>query len=545
MASLDITIDGNPVEKRKLEEDLILIGRRFPANIILARPIVSSKHAQIRKIDKQYQLEDLDSSNGTYVNGEKIKERLLKDQDVIQIGDFNLIFHENGEGKPKGATAQKPAAKGKEGPVDEDQHFKLKRRVHDLLLEKMNLKKLTMQDMDDQGLRNKTSNYLDDIFKELAGEFPAGLDMDRFKKEIIDDALGLGPLEDLLEDETITEIMVNKCNQIYIEQAGKLHVSKVRFLDNIQVMTVIQRIVAPLGRAINESTPLVDARLSDGSRVNAIIPPLALQGPTLTIRKFSKRRLTTEDLIKFGSINEQMVNFLQLAVLQRRNIVISGGTGSGKTTLLNIISAFIPSDERIVTVEDSAELNLPQDHVVSLETRPPNIEGKGAITIRELVKNCLRMRPDRIVVGECRGGEALDMLQAMNTGHDGSITTAHANSPRDAISRLETMVLMAGMELPVKAIRQQISSAVNIIVQQARMVDGTRKITHITEVTGMEGEIITLQDIFLFQQKGFDDKGKVLGDYQATGVIPSFVHDLKRRGIKTDLTMFESEKGGD
>jgi pilus assembly protein CpaF len=281
----------------------------------------------------------------------------------------------------------------------------------------------------------------------------------------------------------------------------------------------------------------------DGSRVNAIIPPLALQGPTLTIRKFSKRRLIPDDLINFGSINQNMVEFLKLSVHQRRNIVISGGTGSGKTTLLNIMSAFIPEDERIVTVEDSAELSLPQEHVVSLESRPPNIEGKGAITIRDLVKNCLRMRPDRIVVGECRGGEALDMLQAMNTGHDGSITTAHANSPRDAISRLETMVLMAGMDLPIKAIRQQISSAVNLIVQQSRMPDGSRKITYITEVTGMEGEIITLQEIFKFQQKGFDSDGKVVGEFQATGIIPNFVHELKKRGISVDLTMFENERG--
>ena len=360
----------------------------------------------------------------------------------------------------------------------------------------------------------------------------------------MDDALGLGPVEDLLEDASITEIMVNKYDRIYIERNGKLHLSNKRFLDDAQVLAVIYRIVAPLGRAINESSPLVDARLADGSRVNAIIPPLALQGPTLTIRKFSKRRLTTDDLIKFGTLNQNMVDFLNVSVVQRRNIVISGGTGSGKTTLLNILSAFIPTDERIVTVEDAAELSLPQDHVVSLEARPPNIEGKGAIPIRDLVKNCLRMRPDRIVVGECRGGEALDMLQAMNTGHDGSLTTAHANSPRDAISRLETMVLMAGMELPIKAIRQQIASAINIIVQQSRMPDGSRKITHISEITGMEGEIITMQDIFTFDQEGFDSEGKVVGTFEASGIIPNFYHVLKKRGIEVDLKIFENEKDG-
>ena len=307
---------------------------------------------------------------------------------------------------------------------------------------------------------------------------------------MLDEVVGLGPLEDLLADPSVTEIMVNRFDQIYIERSGKLTLSEVTFYRRAGAcIGAIERIVAPLGRRIDESSPMVDARLKDGSRVNAIIPPLALKGSSITIRKFSKSKLMDEDLIRFGSITRPMMDFLHQAVLQAANIVISGGTGSGKTTLLNVLSNFIPEDERIVTVEDAAELQLNQPHVVSLETRPPNIEGKGAVTIRDLVKNCLRMRPDRIVVGECRGGEALDMLQAMNTGHDGSLTTTHANTPRDCIARLEMLALMSGLDLPVRAIREQIASAVHIIVQQSRLPDGSRKVTHITEVTGMEGEI--------------------------------------------------------
>jgi pilus assembly protein CpaF len=346
-------------------------------------------------------------------------------------------------------------------------------------------------------------------------------------------------LEELLADETVTEIMVNRKDQIYVEQKGKLTLSEKKFISDEQVRGVIERIVAPLGRRIDESSPLVDARLKDGSRVNAVIPPLALKGPCITIRKFSKKPFKVHDLIRFGSMTNKMGEFLELAVANRQNIFISGGTGSGKTTLLNVMSGFIPEDERIVTVEDAAELQLPQEHVVSLESRPPNIEGKGAILIRDLVKNCLRMRPDRIVVGECRGGEALDMLQAMNTGHDGSLTTAHANSPRDALSRIETMVLMAGMDLPTRAIREQMASAVNLIVQQSRMTDGSRKITYITEITGMEGDKITLQDIFLFKQTGYDkEKQKVIGEYVATGMVPKFIDKLRSRGLNVNLEMF-------
>jgi pilus assembly protein CpaF len=544
MALVEISVDGSLVEHKILNADLFTIGRCPPAQIILSRPTVSSRHARIVRKAGQYAVEDLGAVNKTRVNDIAIRAkepRLLKDGDRIQIGDFTLVFREELDAKRERPDVKRIVT-GKPGELlDENAYFRLKRKIHDLLIDRMNLKKFDMTDMDDQELRGKTTEKLSDIFRELAGEIAPTIDKTRLMKEILDDALGLGPVEDLLDDETVTEIMVNRFDMVYVERNGKIHRSDKRFYDDAQVLSVIQRIVAPLGRAINEASPMVDARLSDGSRVNAIIHPLALKGPSLTIRKFSRKRLTTDDLIRFGSINDKMVGFLKLAVHHRRNIVISGGTGSGKTTLLNMLSAFIPSNERIVTVEDAAELNLPQEHVVSLESRPPNMEGKGAITIRELIVNCLRMRPDRIVVGECRGKEALDMLQAMNTGHDGSLTTVHANSPRDVISRLETLVLMAGMDLPVKAIRQQISSAVNYIVQQSRMPDGTRKVTYITEVTGMEGDVISLQDIFEYNQTGFDSSGKVVGRFTTTGVIPNFVHVLQKRGIAVDLSLFDNK----
>lgn len=349
--------------------------------------------------------------------------------------------------------------------------------------------------------------------------------------KILDEVLDFGPLSPLLRDESISEIMVNGPKQVYVERRGKLELVNVVFRDDLHLHTVIERIVSPLGRRLDESMPMVDARLPDGSRVNAIIPPLALNGCVLTIRKFSKNLLKTADMIRNNTMTSQMAKFLEACVKGRMNIMVSGGTGAGKTSTLNIISGFIPRDERIVTVEDSAELVLHQDHVVTLETRPSNIDGKGEINIRDLVRNCLRMRPDRIVVGEVRGGEALDMLQAMNTGHDGSLTTAHANSPRDVLARLETMVLMAGFDMPVRAIREQIASALDFIVHQARLSDGTRKITHITEVVGMEGDIITLQDIFVFQQTGVDERGRVQGQHRATGIKPKCIDKLRTAGI--------------
>jgi len=359
----------------------------------------------------------------------------------------------------------------------------------------------------------------------------------RLFEQIVAEILGYGPIEPLLADESITEIMVNGPHKIYIERKGKIEKVNVSFESDEHLLRIIDRIVSPLGRRIDESSPYVDARLPDGSRVNAIIPPLALNGPTLTIRKFSKTPLTMDDLIRFGSITPEAIEFLKACVIARLNIVVSGGTGSGKTTLLNILSGFIPDDERIITVENAAELQLRQEHVVTLESRPPNIEGKGEVTIRDLVINCLRMRPDRIVVGECRGGEALDMLQAMNTGHDGSLTTAHANSPRDTLSRLETMVLMAGMDLPVRAIREQIASAVNLIVQQERMRDGSRKIINITEVQGMEGDVIVMSDIFGFEQQGMEG-GRVIGRLKPTGIRPKFVERIEAANIHLPASIF-------
>ena len=355
--------------------------------------------------------------------------------------------------------------------------------------------------------------------------------------EVLDEVQGYGPIQSLLKDPTITEVMVNGPKQIYIERGGKLEKTNITFEDNDHVIKIIEKIVAPLGRRIDKDTPTVDARLPDGSRVNAVVPPVAIDGPSITIRKFAEEKLTIDDLIKFGSITQTAANFMELCVLGHLNVIISGGTGAGKTTLLNILSGFIPKTERIVTIEDSAELQLHQEHVVRLETKPPDIEKENEVTIRDLVRNALRMRPDRIVVGEVRGGETIDMLQAMNTGHDGSLTTLHANTPRDALSRLETMAMMSGMDLPVRVIREQIASAVDVIVQQSRFPDGTRKITYITEVAGMEGDTIVMTDVFKFRQTGVEE-GKVLGEIEPTGIRPLFAERLKGEGFELGPEIF-------
>lgn len=360
----------------------------------------------------------------------------------------------------------------------------------------------------------------------------------RLFESIAADILGFGPLQELLNDPEISEIMVNGPKKVYVEKRGKIQLSDVTFVDEQHVLRVIDRIVAPLGRRIDESSPMVDARLPDGSRVNAVIRPIALCGPTISIRKFRKEGITIEDLIRFGSLTREMAEFLSACVRASLNIVVSGGTGSGKTTMLNVLSSFIPDDERIITVENAAELQLHQEHVVPLESRPPNVEGKGEISIRDLVINTLRMRPERIVVGECRGGEALEMLQAMNTGHDGSMTTLHANSPRDAVARIETMCLMAGMDLPVRAIREQIASAVNLIVQLARLKDGSRKVIYITEVQGMEGDVVVLSDIFVFEQQGLDERGKIIGQLKPTGIRPRFIDRFEERNIYLPPNIF-------
>ena len=394
-----------------------------------------------------------------------------------------------------------------------------------------------------QANRGEVRGMVEELCNEAvqANSFAVPLgDRERLVEELVAEILGLGPIEPLLQDSSITEIMINGANSIYVERGGRLLKTDVKFRDNDHLMHVIDRIVTAVGRRVDESSPLVDARLEDGSRVNVIIPPLSLTGPVVTIRKFSKDVLTVDKLIEFGSLSKDMASFLEACVQGKLNVIVSGGTGSGKTTLLNVLSAYIPESERIVTIEDSAELQLKQDHLITLETRPANIEGEGQISMRDLVRNALRMRPDRIVVGEVRTGEALDMLQAMNTGHDGSMTTAHANSARDLVSRLETMVLMSGMELPLRAIRSQIASAIDVVVQISRFRDGTRKIINICEVTGMEGDIITMQDIFKFEQTGIDENGKVCGVYNSTGIMPYCLDKIMMNGAKLDKAIFNA-----
>lgn len=385
--------------------------------------------------------------------------------------------------------------------------------------------------------REVITQQLNEIYKHTRLKLPEDIRAKIFK-EVLDEMLGYGPIQPLLEDPDITEIMVNGAKQIYIERLGKLIKTDISFQDDDHVMRIIERIILPLGRRVDSDTPSVDARLPDGSRVNAVIPPVAIDGPSITIRKFQQDRLDVQELIEIGSITESMVDFLRACVISRLNIIISGGTGSGKTTLLNVLSSMIPEGDRIVTIEDAAELQLRQEHVVRLETKPANLDGRGLVTTRDLVRNSLRMRPDRIVVGEVRGGEALDMLQAMNTGHDGSLTTLHSNSPRDALSRLETLTLMSGVDLPVKVIREQIAAAVDLIVQLSRMADGSRKVTHISEVSGMEGDTIVLSDIFKFEQSGVSPEGIVLGELKPTGIRPLFGPRLERAGFHLKPEVF-------
>ncbi|TDA47468.1 ATPase, T2SS/T4P/T4SS family [Burkholderia pyrrocinia] len=423
-------------------------------------------------------------------------------------------------------------------PINTRTGIELRKQAHTKLIASLDLRRLNIARMDEDELRRTVSTALDEILNGDRAFNTPDIPLEALKKSVFDEVIGLGPLEELIADPTVSEIMVNCHDEIFIEQKGQLTRSPVIFTDDQAVFGAIERIVAPIGRRIDESSPMVDARLADGSRVNAVIPPLALKGPSITIRKFSQRKLSGEDLVTFGSMSPEMLEFLQTAVEQHANIIISGGTGSGKTTLLNVLSSYIPDAERIVTVEDAAELQLSQPNLVSLEARPANMEGKGAVHIRDLVKNCLRMRPDRIVVGECRGGEALDMLQAMNTGHDGSLTTAHANSPRDCIARLEVMTLMAGLDLPLQAIREQVCSAVDIIVQQTRFSCGSRRVTYITEVSGMESGVIQLQDVFVFKQEGFGPDGKIRGTYTPTSYIPDFYQDLLRRHIPVNTAIF-------
>lgn len=442
------------------------------------------------------------------------------------------------------AAAPGSGPQGASSQVDPKTSLKL--TAHNLLIKEMNLKNEDItKAKDDPGKQDKLRADVQLQISRIIDKISPGmnpLERKQVIKEVLDEALGLGPLEELLADPLVSEIMVNGFDRIFFEKAGRIHLSQIKFTSNLQLRNVIERIVTPLGRRIDEKTPYVDARLPDGSRVNAVIEPLSIDGPALTIRKFREDAFGVQEYIKYNSASPQMMQFLKICVENGLNIVISGGTGSGKTTLLNCISSFIPSTERIITVEDAAELQLKQEHVVRLETRPANMEGAGAITIRDLVRNSLRMRPDRIVVGECRDGAALDMLSAMNTGHDGSMTTVHSNSPRESISRLETLCLMAGMDLPARAIREQIAGAVDLIIQISRLSDGSRRLVSITEVQGMQGEAITLQEVFCFKEKGFDKNRKIVGEFQATGLIPKFMEKFERRGIMIPKELFSNEK---
>ncbi|QLY25594.1 ATPase, T2SS/T4P/T4SS family [Bdellovibrio sp. KM01] len=437
----------------------------------------------------------------------------------------------------EGASAPVPGSNGM------DPRTLMKIRVHNELIRTVDLKKLltdTKDENKEKEVREKTKREITVIVDKEAPELSRD-ERSKIIKEVLEEALGLGPLEDLLADPAVTEIMVNGHKKIFVEKSGKVALSPVTFTSNDHLRRIIERIVTPLGRQINDSTPYVDARLKDGSRVNAVIEPLSIDGPALTIRKFKKGGITAEKYIEYGSITKNMIDFLRICVENGLNVVISGGTGSGKTSLLNMLSSYIPSNERVITVEDAAELQLQQEHVVRLETRPASMEGNNAIHIRDLIKNALRMRPDRIIVGECRDGAALDMLQAMNTGHDGSMTTTHANSARECIARLETLSMMAGMDLPVRAIREQIAGAVNLIVQISRQSDGSRKIMSITEVAGMQGDVVTLAEIFRFKETGYDKNRKIQGVFQATGTIPSFIQKLSDKGVVIPREIFSND----
>jgi pilus assembly protein CpaF len=444
---------------------------------------------------------------------------------------------------PQIAESSGPGSSGS-GNSGLDTRTQLKLRVHSELIRTVDLKKLLLDTKGDENkekeVREKTRREITLIADREAPELPRD-ERSRLIKEVLEEALGLGPLEDLLADPNVTEIMVNGYKKIFVEKSGKVVSSPVTFTSNDHLRRIIERIVTPLGRQINESTPYVDARLKDGSRVNAVIEPLSIDGPALTIRKFKKGGISAEKYAEYGSITKPMIDFMRICVENGLNVVISGGTGSGKTSLLNMLSLFIPSNERIITVEDAAELQLQQEHVVRLETRPPSMEGSNAVTIRDLIKNALRMRPNRIIVGECRDGAALDMLQAMNTGHDGSMTTTHANSPRECLARLETLCLMSGMDLPIRAIREQISGAVNLIVQISRMSDGSRKVISITEVSGLQGDVITLAEIFRFKETGYDKNRRIQGVFQSTGVVPSFIQKLSDRGVVIPREIFSNE----
>jgi pilus assembly protein CpaF len=564
----------------KLVPGAYIVGSDTDCHIQFEDAEMSGHHLQLNVKDNSLSLIDLDSS-GTYIDGKLVspqEEHAVDINSVITVGNVEIVAQgpEHEELNDAAAPAPPPEKAQSEEVQKELESLseqlktvksgnfnkekiplleisgipqsarllvqEIKKRAHSELLKRLNLKKLALSGASEKELGERAKETIKEILSDLSIPLPNDVKIETIERELVQEAIGLGPLEYLTVLDDITEIMVNSADEVYVECKGTLYRTDTAFADDNQVMAAIERIVAPLGRRIDESSPMVDARLPDGSRVNAIIPPLSLNGPSITIRKFSKTPFNIDDIIGFKTLTADMAEFLRACVMVRKNIIISGGTGSGKTTLLNVLSNYLPNRERIVTIEDAAELQLHQENIVRLESRPPNIEGKGEINIRDLVRNSLRMRPDRIVVGECRGGEALDMLQAMNTGHDGSMTTIHANTPRDALARLETLVLMAGFDLPLRAIREQVASAIDVIVQVNRERDGSRKVTNISEITKMEGDVITLQDIFVFQNEGWDDDDKIIGDYVSTNNMPTFMDDIKRAKIPLDISIFNNDK---
>ena len=543
------------------EKSSWLIGRDPNCDIVLKASQISRRHAMISLEDSEFFIEDCNSSLGVFVNESKITEKTkIAVGNLIRLCSYELLLSfedvEEEEApdeseqtvmvsdiqKFRGAFFNQGRFQSEYKSVNllyTDEMMKLKKRIHEKILSEMNLPAIHVRDLAKAETRVRLDRVLTRVMREFWHEIPRNISPEIFKEGIVDELINYGPISPLLRADDITEVMINGPDLIFVEHEGKLFETGIRFFNDQHLLSVIQRIVEPLGRHIDEASPMVDARLPDGSRVNAIIPPLAIDGALVTIRKFAKNKLTTEDLIDYGSLTDEMAQFLSFAVKYKQNIIISGGTGSGKTTLLNVLSQFIPLDERLVTIEDSAELKLTHRNLARLESRTANIEGKGKVSIRDLLVNALRMRPDRIIIGECRSGEALDMLQAMNTGHDGALTTVHANSPRDSLSRLENMVLMAGVELPVSSIREQVASAINFVVQQSRLGDGSRKITQVTEITGREGNTILMQDIFVWKQEGVDENGKFYGHFEATGHIPKFVSALRERGVlDIDMSLF-------
>ena len=538
MLSASCQLPRGPLAARTLPlSDQIVIGRDPLVELSIDDPLASRRHVVVRDTAGELEIEDV-SSNGTLVDGHPLRRmrRLVGERCTLHIGasvlELRRVARDRVAPLPAAQTRPRVPVNATAFAHGADTLSELRRRIHRSLLQELDLSAFNPQRREDPTLRPRVLEALRRIVSQLEARLPHGMSVDALVGEVADEALGFGPLEHLLADPLVTEIMVVDPSTIYVERAGVLSLSQSHFTDDERVRAVIERIVTPLGRRVDESSPLVDARLPDGSRVNIIIPPLALRGSTITIRKFSKKPLTFDKLCAFGSLSPAMARFLERSVRARKNIVVAGGTGSGKTTLLNVLSSAIPQEERIVTIEDAAELQLTQPHVVSLESRPANMEGKGEVTIRDLVKNALRMRPDRIVVGECRGGEALDMLQAMNTGHDGSLTTTHANSPSEAISRLETLCMMAGLGIPQTALRAQLARSIHLLVQQERLSDGTRRVMSIVELAGLAKDgSVRLRPIFAFSRTGLQADGKIEGEFRTSGYLPSFLHDMIVRGI--------------